>query len=100
MGELAGALIAGFGLAAVGVVLATLLAVALRLEDPTEDALRFGLGMKHTGLAFALATTASLSDRPEAMLVIVTATPAQHLVAAGLDALRARRRNAEERRRE
>ncbi|MEM6799298.1 MAG: bile acid:sodium symporter [Planctomycetota bacterium] len=78
---------AALGLALMGVALATALAVVFRLSHPTGDALRFALSMKHTGLAFALATTAGLADHPTAMLLIVVATPTQHLVAALVDRL-------------
>lgn len=74
-------------LAVMGVVLATVVAWVFRLDHPTLDALRYSLSMKHTGLAFALAATAGLADQPEAMLLLVVATPTQHFVAAIVDRL-------------
>lgn len=84
------AALAALALAAGGVLLATFLAFLFRLDRPTADALRFSLGMKHTGLAFGLATTAGLADQPAAMLLIVVTTPLQHVVAAIVDAMHAR----------
>ncbi|MEM8865320.1 MAG: hypothetical protein AAGF31_07190 [Planctomycetota bacterium] len=88
---LASAAVAAFALSLVGVLLASVLTILFRLDQPTRDAFRFGLSMKHTGLAFGLAATAGLAEQPELMLLIVTATPAQHIVAAGLDHWHARK---------
>ncbi|MEM6330715.1 MAG: hypothetical protein AAF790_10745, partial [Planctomycetota bacterium] len=78
---------AAVALGLTGAVLASVIASTLQLDHPTGDALRFSLSMKHTGLAFALATTAGLAQQPEAMLLIVVTTPTQHLIAALLDRL-------------
>ncbi|MEN1680568.1 MAG: bile acid:sodium symporter [Planctomycetota bacterium] len=85
MVALAAAAIAATALALIGVLLANVLTWALRLDRPTRDALRFSLGMKHTGLAFAVAATAGLTGQRAAMLLIVVATPIQHAVAAAMD---------------
>ncbi len=67
----------------VGVLSAWLLSRSAALETPLRTALVFGLGMKHTGLALSLAG-AVLVDQPLAILVVVMATLAQHLVAGAL----------------
>lgn len=67
----------------VGVFSAWLLGRSAALETPLRTALAFGLGMKHTGLALSLAG-AVLVDQPLAILVVVMATLAQHLVAGAL----------------
>lgn len=63
-----------------GLVMARLLAAALKWDDPERLALKFALTMKHTGLALGLAS-AVLADHPDAILLIILATPLQHLVA-------------------
>ncbi|MEM6654372.1 MAG: bile acid:sodium symporter [Planctomycetota bacterium] len=78
---------AGLGtlaLSLIGVVLARALADTLRLDAATHTALRFGLSMKHTGLALGLAASI-VGDQPVAGLVIAIATPMQHLVASLID---------------
>jgi predicted Na+-dependent transporter len=67
-------------LGAVGLGLAWLLARVLRLSNETRAALYFGLSMKHTGLALLLAD-AVLREKPLAILLIVMATLAQHVLA-------------------
>ena len=52
----------------------------MRLDAETRLALMFGLGMKHTGLALLLAG-AVLAHERLAILMIVLATLAQHLLA-------------------
>ncbi len=81
------ATVAAFVVAVMGALLATVLAAIFRLDHPAGDALRYGLSMKNTGLAFALATTAGLADQRETMLLILVAAPTQHIVAAVLDRL-------------
>lgn len=65
----------------VGILLGLLISYGLRLSRGASSALLFGLSMKHTGLALILAG-AVLHDKPLAILLIVLATVAQHLVAA------------------
>ena len=67
-------------ISAVGLAAGWLVARWLRLDGPTQLALMFGLGMKHTGLALLLAG-AVLANERLAILVIVLATLAQHLLA-------------------
>jgi BASS family bile acid:Na+ symporter len=67
-------------LSVVGLAAGWLVARLLRLDAPTRLALMFGLGMKHTGLALLLAG-AVLAQERLAILMIVLATLAQHLVA-------------------
>jgi BASS family bile acid:Na+ symporter len=78
------ALAAAVGLAlavsAVGLVAGQIIARLLREDAPTRLALVFSLAMKHTGLALLLAG-AVLSQQPLAILMIVLATLAQHLLA-------------------
>ncbi len=67
-------------LSVVGLVLAWIISLALRLPADTQAALSFGLSMKHTGLALILAGTV-LAAEPLAILMIVLATFLQHLLA-------------------
>jgi bile acid:Na+ symporter, BASS family len=67
-------------LSAVGLAAGWLLARLLRQDAETRLALMFGLGMKHTGLALLLAG-AVLAQQRLAILMIVLATLAQHLLA-------------------
>jgi bile acid:Na+ symporter, BASS family len=68
-------------LSIVGLALGAAIAYALRLSSAAGTALMFGLSMKHTGLALILAG-AVLNDKPLAILLIILATLAQHLLAA------------------
>jgi BASS family bile acid:Na+ symporter len=62
-----------------------------KLTGPGErTALLFGLGMSNNGSGLALAATA-LSGRPQVLLLIAGYNLVQHLVAGGVDAVRARR---------
>lgn len=63
-----------------GLLAAQLLTMALRWGDQARLALKFTLSMKHTGLALGLASTV-LADQKDAILLIILATPIQHLVA-------------------
>lgn len=65
---------------AVGLAAGWLVARLMQLDASTRHALMFGLGMKHTGLALILAG-AVLSHQRLAILMIVLATLAQHLLA-------------------
>lgn len=65
---------------AIGLAAGWLLARLLMEDASTRLALMFGLGMKHTGLALLLAG-AVLSQARLAILMIVLATLAQHLLA-------------------
>lgn len=67
-------------LSAIGLAAGWLLARLLRQDAETRLALMFGLGMKHTGLALLLAG-AVLAQQRLAILMIVLATLAQHLLA-------------------
>ncbi len=67
-------------LSMVGLAAGWLIARAMRLDVETRLALMFGLGMKHTGLALLLASEV-LADQQLAILMIVLATLAQHLLA-------------------
>ena len=67
-------------LSAVGLAAGWLVARVMRLDAETRLALMFGLGMKHTGLALLLAG-AVLAHERLAILMIVLATLAQHLLA-------------------
>jgi bile acid:Na+ symporter, BASS family len=67
-------------LSAVGLAIGWGLARVMRLPNETRTALLFSLSMKHTGLALILAG-AVLVDQPLAILIIVLATLAQHLLA-------------------
>lgn len=78
------ALGAALVLSLLGVFAARGLAEALRLDRSTRLALRYGLSMKHTGLALGLAGSI-LVDQPLAILPIIIATPTQHLVASVVD---------------
>ena len=77
---------AALTLAMVGVSLASLIAGLFHLDHPTRDALRYALSMKHTGLASAILLSIDHTESV-AMLLIVVATPTQHLVAALIDRL-------------
>jgi BASS family bile acid:Na+ symporter len=68
-------------LSAVGLAAGWLVARVMRLDAQTRLALMFGLGMKHTGLALLLAG-AVLAHERLAILTIVLATLAQHLLAS------------------
>ena len=68
-------------LSVVGLALGGAIAYTLRLSRPASAALFFGLSMKHTGLALILAG-AVLHDKPLAILLIILATLAQHLLAS------------------
>jgi BASS family bile acid:Na+ symporter len=63
-----------------GLLVARLLERAFGWDRQKRLALDFALSMKHTGLALGLATTV-LADQPEAILLIIIATPTQHLLA-------------------
>ncbi|MGD9636485.1 MAG: bile acid:sodium symporter family protein [Pirellulales bacterium] len=65
---------------AVGLAAGSILARLLHEDSPTRLALMFGLSMKHTGLALILAG-AVLAEERLAILMIVLATLAQHLLA-------------------
>jgi bile acid:Na+ symporter, BASS family len=67
-------------LSAVGLAAGWGIARMMRLEPESRSALMFGLGMKHTGLALILAG-AVLAEERLAILIIVLATLAQHLLA-------------------
>jgi bile acid:Na+ symporter, BASS family len=67
-------------LSVVGLAAGWLAARLLRLDEETRLALMFGLSMKHTGLALLLAG-AVLAHERLAILMIVLATLAQHLLA-------------------
>jgi BASS family bile acid:Na+ symporter len=67
-------------LSAVGLAAGWLAARLMRLDAETRLALMFGLSMKHTGLALLL-TGAVLANERLAILMIVLATLAQHLLA-------------------
>jgi len=67
-------------LSAIGLAAGWLIARLMRLEPETRLALVFGLSMKHTGLALLLAG-AMLAHERLAILMIVLATLAQHLLA-------------------
>jgi BASS family bile acid:Na+ symporter len=70
-------------LSAVGLAAGWLIARLLRQDADTRLALMFGLGMKHTGLALLLAG-AVLAHQRLAILMIVLATLAQHLLAGAV----------------
>jgi len=76
-------------LSAVGIAAGWLVARLMRLDASTRLSLMFGLGMKHTGLALLL-VGAVLAEQRLAILMIVLATLAQHLL-AGLVQWRSRR---------
>jgi len=78
--------VSALALAMVGISLASVIAGVFRLDHPTRDALRYALSMKHTGLASAILLSADRFE-PVAMLLIVVATPTQHLAAALIDRL-------------
>lgn len=63
-----------------GVVTAQTLGRLFRWNQRDRLAVKFALSMKHTGLALGLASTV-LADQPDAILLIIMATPLQHLVA-------------------
>jgi BASS family bile acid:Na+ symporter len=65
----------------VGLAAGWLIARLLRLPHDMRTALRYGLSMKHTGLALVLAESV-LANQPIAILMIVLVTLAQHLCAA------------------
>jgi BASS family bile acid:Na+ symporter len=65
----------------VGIALGFAISRTLGLSRSASSALLFGLSMKHTGLALILAG-AVLHDKPLAIMLIVFATLAQHLIAA------------------
>jgi BASS family bile acid:Na+ symporter len=67
-------------LSLVGHGLGWALAALIRVQPPTRAALMFALSMKHTGLALVLAG-AVMPDQRLAILIIVLATFAQHLLA-------------------
>lgn len=67
-------------LSLLGMFLAAVLARMFRQPRSVRTPLLFGLSMKHTGLALVLAGT-MLADQPLAILMIVTATVVQHLMA-------------------
>jgi predicted Na+-dependent transporter len=66
---------------AVGLAIASLVTMGLKLSAADSSALHFALSMKHTGLALILAG-AVLGDQPIAILLIALATLAQHVLAA------------------
>jgi BASS family bile acid:Na+ symporter len=78
------------GLSAVGLGLSWLIALGLRLPAEERSALSFGLSMKHTGLALVL-TEAMLTDKKLAILLIVLATLAQHILAGFAQWMQCRR---------
>jgi BASS family bile acid:Na+ symporter len=84
LGVVALAAMLAVGLCLVGVALAAVQTRALRLPRSSWIALVFGLSMKHTGLALVLAGEV-LHDEPRVILVILTTTLAQHLIAAAVD---------------
>jgi len=88
---LAATIALALAVSAVGLGAGWFLSRMLREDSPTRSALMFGLGMKHTGLALLLAG-AVLSQQRLAILMIVLATLAQHLL-AGLVEWRAARTN-------
>jgi bile acid:Na+ symporter, BASS family len=65
---------------AIGMAAGWCVARVMRLDHETRLSLMFGLGMKHTGLALLLAG-AVLAQERLAILMIVLATLAQHLLA-------------------
>jgi bile acid:Na+ symporter, BASS family len=67
-------------ISAIGLAAGWMLSVLMRLEPDIRSALMFGLGMKHTGLALLLAG-AALAEERVAILIIVLATLAQHVLA-------------------
>jgi BASS family bile acid:Na+ symporter len=72
--------ILALAVSAVGIAAGWILAKPLREGAETRLALMFGLGMKHTGLALLLASEVLAEDQL-AILMIVLATLAQHLLA-------------------
>jgi BASS family bile acid:Na+ symporter len=79
-------------LSLVGIVLSWAMGWAAGLSRETRSALSFGLSMKHTGLALVL-TEAVLTEKKLAILLIVLATLAQHLVAGLVQWMQFRRRD-------
>lgn len=77
---LAAAVVLALAVCAVGLITGTVIARLLQEDTPTRLALMFGLSMKHTGLALLLAG-AVLAQQRLAILMIVLATLAQHLLA-------------------
>ncbi len=77
---LATTVILATGLSAIGLTAGWLVARVMHLDAETRRALMFGLSMKHTGLALLLAG-AVLAEQQLAILMIVLATLAQHLLA-------------------
>lgn len=77
---LVAAVVLAVAVSAVGIAAGWILAKALREGAETRLALMFGLGMKHTGLALLLASEVLVKDQL-AILMIVLATLAQHLLA-------------------
>jgi bile acid:Na+ symporter, BASS family len=77
---LATTVILAAGISAIGLAAGWLVARVMKLDAATRLALMFGLGMKHTGLALLLAG-AVLAEQKLAILTIVLATLAQHLLA-------------------
>ncbi|MEX2315719.1 MAG: bile acid:sodium symporter [Pirellulales bacterium] len=77
-------------LSAVGLALGWLIGHGLRLPQEERSALSFGLSMKHTGLALVL-TEAVLTDKKLAILLIVLATLAQHMLAGLVQWMQCRR---------
>jgi bile acid:Na+ symporter, BASS family len=69
---------------AVGIAAGWAIGRALKQSADARRALMFGLGMKHTGLALLLAG-AVLAAQKLAILMIVLATLAQHLLAAAVE---------------
>jgi bile acid:Na+ symporter, BASS family len=72
--------ILALAISAIGMAAGGLVARLMRLDSEARLALVFGLGMKHTGLALLLAG-AVLAEQKLAILMIVLATLAQHLLA-------------------
>jgi bile acid:Na+ symporter, BASS family len=84
-------------LSAVGLAAGWLIARLMREDAETRLALMFGLSMKHTGLALLLAGVVLVHERL-AVLMIVLATLAQHLVAGVVQWRVARREEGKEER--
>ncbi len=80
-GVIAAAVVMSVAVCGVGVLSAAFAAWVLKLSSETRLALAFGLSMKHTGLAHALAAQTP-GDQPLAILLIVVATLTQHVGAA------------------
>lgn len=80
LSTLVATIVLALAVSAVGLAAGWFLARMLREDAATRAALMFGLGMKHTGLALILAG-AVLSEQRLAILMVVLATLAQHLLA-------------------